>query len=67
MTLAPLRDDTRGGETTSYRRVVNSTVFETGSGNVFADLGLPDAEELLLKAQLMHNQRRDHTARIIAS
>ena len=25
-----------------------------GSGNVFADLGLPDAEELLVKANLMH-------------
>src|SRR5215207_5206119 len=25
---------------------------ETGSGNVFADLGLPDAEERLLKAKL---------------
>jgi predicted XRE-type DNA-binding protein len=25
---------------------------EIGSGNVFADLGLPDAEELLLKAKL---------------
>lgn len=34
-------------------RVVDGVVFETGSGNVFADLGLPDAEELLLKAQLM--------------
>lgn len=26
-----------------------------GSGNVFADLGLPDAEELLLKAKLVSN------------
>lgn len=26
---------------------------EVGSGNVFADLGLPDAEELLLKAKLV--------------
>ena len=26
---------------------------EMGSGNVFADLGLPDAEELLLKAKLV--------------
>jgi predicted XRE-type DNA-binding protein len=25
---------------------------EFSSGNVFADIGLPDAEELLLKAQL---------------
>jgi predicted XRE-type DNA-binding protein len=28
--------------------------FEKGSGNVFADLGLPDAEEMLLKAHLVH-------------
>ena len=26
--------------------------FEEGSGNVFADLGLPDAEERLVRAQL---------------
>jgi predicted XRE-type DNA-binding protein len=26
----------------------------TSSGNVFADLGLPNAEELLLKAELAH-------------
>ena len=26
---------------------------EVGSGNVFADLGLPDADELLLKAKLV--------------
>lgn len=29
-------------------------VFEQGSGNVFADLGLPDAEELQAKADLVH-------------
>lgn len=27
---------------------------EVGSGNVFADLGLPDAEELLFKANLVY-------------
>lgn len=27
--------------------------FEVGSGNIFADLGLPDAEELLLKSQIV--------------
>lgn len=27
--------------------------FEVGSGNIFADLGLPNAEEHLLKAQLV--------------
>jgi predicted XRE-type DNA-binding protein len=26
---------------------------EAGSGNIFADLGLPDAEEMLLKAQIV--------------
>lgn len=28
--------------------------YETGSGNVFHDLGLPNAEEHLVKAQLVH-------------
>jgi predicted XRE-type DNA-binding protein len=28
-------------------------VFEVGSGNIFADLGLPNAEEHLLKASLV--------------
>ena len=34
----------------------DGTVIEyyTGSGNVFADLGLPDAEELFFKCGLMH-------------
>jgi predicted XRE-type DNA-binding protein len=30
------------------------TYFERGSGNVFADLGLPDPEEALAKAGLAH-------------
>lgn len=34
-------------------RVIEGEAFETGSGNVFADLGLPNPEERLLKAQLM--------------
>jgi predicted XRE-type DNA-binding protein len=34
------------------RFVVNDTEFEPGSGNVHADLGLPDAEEMLVKSQL---------------
>ncbi len=29
-----------------------SIEIEEGTGNVYADLGLPDAEEMLLKAQL---------------
>jgi predicted XRE-type DNA-binding protein len=28
-------------------------VLETGSGNIFADLELPDAEDMLLKAQML--------------
>lgn len=28
--------------------------YEVGSGNVFADIGLPDADELLIKAQLVY-------------
>ncbi len=31
---------------------------EVGSGNIFADLGLPDAEELLLKSQIVVQLRR---------
>jgi predicted XRE-type DNA-binding protein len=31
---------------------VNDIAWEESSGNVFADLGLPDADELLLKAGL---------------
>jgi hypothetical protein len=29
--------------------------YEIGSGNVFADLGLEDAEELLVRAKLGHS------------
>jgi predicted XRE-type DNA-binding protein len=32
--------------------------YEVSSGNVFADLGLPDAEELLLKSQLVIELQR---------
>ena len=28
--------------------------YEVGSGNVFADIGLPNADEHLVKAQLVH-------------
>ena len=34
------------------------TKFEAGSGNIFADLGLPDAEEMLLKSQIVVVLRR---------
>lgn len=36
------------------RRTEKEILVEEGSGNVFADLGLPDAEELLAKAKLVH-------------
>src|SRR5271165_3247374 len=32
---------------------MSKTKFETGSGNVFRDLGIPNAEEHLIKAQLV--------------
>lgn len=34
------------------KRVVDGTQIEAGSGNVFADLGLPDAEKLKIKSGL---------------
>jgi len=34
-----------------------------GSGNVFADLGLPDSEEMLLKSQIVVELHRAITAR----
>src|ERR1700737_5335922 len=33
---------------------MSSRGYEVGSGNVFADLGLPNAEEHLIKAQLVY-------------
>ncbi|HME06852.1 MAG TPA: helix-turn-helix transcriptional regulator [Bryobacteraceae bacterium] len=33
---------------------MSKTKFETGSHNVFRDLGLPNAEEHLIKAQLVY-------------
>ncbi len=33
---------------------VPETLVTRGSGNVFADIGLPDADELLVKAELAH-------------
>jgi predicted XRE-type DNA-binding protein len=35
-------------------KALDEVVFEDGSGNVFADLGLPDAEERQVKANLAH-------------
>src|ERR1700730_11009983 len=33
---------------------MSSRGYEVGSGNVFADIGLPNAEEHLIKAQLVY-------------
>jgi predicted XRE-type DNA-binding protein len=33
--------------------MTNIPAHEIGSGNVFADLGLPDAQELLLKSEIV--------------
>ena len=38
---------------------------EVGSGNVFADLGLPDAEEMLLKSQIVMELHRLIKQRIL--
>src|ERR1700694_4498779 len=37
----------------------NRKLFEASSGNVFADLGLQNADELLVKADLMHAINRE--------
>jgi predicted XRE-type DNA-binding protein len=34
--------------------IVDGEIFRTGGENIFADLGLPNPEERLLKAQLMN-------------
>lgn len=39
------------------------TKVEVGSGNIFADLGLPDADEMLLKSQIvvqLHRLIKEH-------
>jgi predicted XRE-type DNA-binding protein len=38
----------------SKRRVVERPQVEEGTGNVYRDLGFADAEEMLVKAQLVH-------------
>ncbi len=35
------------------KRIIEGIEVETGSGNVFADLGLPDAEKLKIKSGLV--------------
>ena len=41
-----------GREVTEYKAVGDRPQFEVGSGNVFADLGIPEPEEALAKARL---------------
>ena len=44
---------------------IDDTSFEAGSGNVFADMGVPDADERLAKAELariIRNLVRERTA-----
>jgi len=43
----------KGTAATRKNARVRRPKVEVGSGNVFTDLGLPDAEELLLKAELV--------------
>jgi predicted XRE-type DNA-binding protein len=39
---------------TPKKFVINGTEFEMSSGNVYADIGLPDAQEMLVKSQLAY-------------
>jgi predicted XRE-type DNA-binding protein len=45
------------------KKSVDPITFETGSGNVFEDLGFPDAEERLLKSKLALMIKRTIDAR----
>jgi predicted XRE-type DNA-binding protein len=36
----------------SKKAIIDEIVIEQGSGNVYADLGFPDADEMLVKAKL---------------
>jgi predicted XRE-type DNA-binding protein len=38
----------------SKRKVVERPEIHEGTGNVYRDLGFPDAEEMLVKARLVH-------------
>src|SRR5258708_5196149 len=40
------------------KRRLGEIDYEVGSGNVFADIGVPNADEALLKAQLAHQVNR---------
>ncbi len=37
----------------SKRKIIDGIEVHTGSGNVYRDLGYPDADEMLVKAQLV--------------
>ena len=37
----------------SKRKSIHAIKIQTGSGNVYADIGVPDADAMLIKAQLM--------------
>ena len=37
----------------SKRRIIDDTEIHEGTANVYRDLGYPDAEEMLVKAQLV--------------
>ncbi|MDA0224793.1 MAG: helix-turn-helix transcriptional regulator [Proteobacteria bacterium] len=37
------------------RKIIDGTEVHEGSGNVYRDLGYPDADEMLVKAQLVAN------------
>jgi hypothetical protein len=49
------RTDGQGVRTMRKRQITNRRAIpiEKGSGNVYADLGYPDSEEMLMKAQLV--------------
>ncbi len=46
------------------KRVIDGIEIEVGSGNVFADLGLPDAEKLKIKSGLVFEITEGHPARL---
>jgi predicted XRE-type DNA-binding protein len=48
----PAKGQQMSGKIITKRKRAKVGKFEPGSGNVFADLGLPDAQERMLKAQL---------------
>jgi hypothetical protein len=50
--LRKFLSDFRVGVAHHYRNIRKTIEFEEGSGNVFADLGLTDADELYARAQI---------------